>query len=184
MAIKANALKTQTYMRTKGGFNPSPLDMPIAASQVLHQYDPLKLSSGKITKIIAPSGSADTAVLIGAGAICIGVVAQSITVDASGVSTDGRAVTTVPVIPVWACEFMMGGYNATPGSAEPQDFTLSTSYELVNVTLAAATGWTWACATSTTNANLRYIARSEESAADEDFGYLWVEYLRASTIGV
>jgi len=183
MAIQANAIKTNLYTRIKGGIPLSPLDMPIAASQVLHQLDFVKMDTGKITKIIAPSASANTAVLIGSGVICVGYVAQSITVDSNSVSTDGRAATTVPVVPIWGTEFMMGGYNATPGSAEPRDFTLSTSYELVNVTGAVATNWTWACATTTTNANLRYIARSEESAADEDYGYLWVEFLRASTIG-
>ena len=171
-------------MRMKGGVPITPRDYPIAASQTLHKGDFLKWSSGKVTKLIAPSGSANTAVLIASGAICMGLAAQGIIVDSNSVSTDGRAVTTVPVAPSEHTEHMLGCYNATPSSGRPADLTLGVNYELANVTGSAATIWTWVGATSTTNANLYYIGYSEESASTESLGYGWFQLLRASTNGV
>ena len=171
-------------MRMKGGVPITPRDYAIAASQTLHKGDFLKWSSGKVTKLIAPSGSANTAVLIGSGAICLGLAAQGIVVDSNSISTDGRAVTTVPVVPAEHTEHMLGVYNATPSSGQPQDLTMGVNYELAVVTGAAATNWAWVAATSTTNANLYFLAYSEESDPTENLGYAWFQLLRASTVGV
>lgn len=168
----------------KGGVPVTPRDYAIAASQVLHKGDFLKWSSGKVTKLIAPSGSANTAVLIASGAICMGLAGQSLTVDSNSVSTDGRAVTTVPVIPSEHTEHMLGVYNATPSSGTPGSITIGANYELAVVTGAATTNWAWVVATSTTNANMYYIGYSEESASTESLGYGWFQLLRASTNGV
>lgn len=184
MAIQANAIKQNTYMRIKGGDNPTPRDYPIAASQVLKRGDPVVFSSGKVTKIIVPTGTATTT-LVGASTLMVGIVAQGLTVDASSVSTDGRAVTTVPIIPIDDAELMLGGIGAAGANASKvyTDYTLGTSYALACVTLTAATIWTWAVSTTVTNANMSLIILSEESTTTETYPYMWFNVLRAAKIG-
>ncbi len=185
MGISANTQKFQTYMRIKGGIPLSPLDMPIAASQVLHKGDFVVRTAGKITKAIAPSGSINTVVLIGAATVMVGVVAQGLTVDANSVSTDGRAVTTVPVIPIWGTEHMIGGVGGVGAisSTTFASYVVDTSYALANFTGAAITTWGWGISSTVTNANLRLIALSEESSTTETYPYLWVEVLRSAQMG-
>ena len=184
MAIQANAIKMNTYMRAKNGLPVTPRDYPIAASQVLHRGDPVVWSSGKVTKIIAPTGTSTTT-LVGSGTLMVGIVAQALTVDSSSVSTDGRAVTTVPVVPINQVEMMLGGIGAAGANASKvyTDYTLGTSYALACVTNPSTSIWTWAVSTTTTNANMNLIILSEESTTTETYPYMWFDVLRAAQVG-
>lgn len=182
MAIQPNQLTKYTQVRRVGG-TLNQRDYPVAASQTIQPGDWLNLSSGTVQQSLSLPGSNNSVTASGSGQQFVGMALAGITTNSSAVeASTGR--TTIPVAIFDAeTEVLVRIYNATAGSAEPQDVNLGTSYNLSRFRGASASVWFYVMNTSTTDANVSLIEKSLESAADEDYGFVWVRPIAAARYG-
>lgn len=182
MSILANIIGKYTQVRRQGSANLVQRDFTVAASQTINQGDWLTVSSGAETveQALALPGSDNTVTANGSGAKVIGIALTGITTNSGGVATDGSGRTTIPVaILDDSTEVLTRIYNASAAAAEPQDVLVNTDYVLARYR-ATATTWWYMMSTSTTNAILKLTEKSPESAADEDYGFVWVKAIAAA----
>jgi len=182
MAISPNTLNKYFQVRRVGG-TLNQRDYTVAASQTILPGDFLNLSSGTVQQALSLPGSNNTVTASGAGQQFIGIALAGITTNSSGVeASTGR--TTIPVAIFDAdTEVLVRIYNATAASAEPQDVTVNTSYNLSRFRGASASIWFYVMNTSTTDANVSLTEKSIESAVDEDYGFVWVRPIAAARYG-
>jgi hypothetical protein len=186
MAILANALKFGSYFKPKPGRTLIPADWTVAASTTIKAKDYVKLSSGKLVPAITPSGSINTAVLISASQVLVGVAINAIVTDSGGIATDGTGRTQTQILLIEDIQAMHGIYNATASAAQQQDIVRGSFYDLAVVTGAAITQWAYMVATSTTSATQAmccYREPSPESATDENYGWIWVDFIATARLG-
>lgn len=161
-------------VRPRAGFRLQQKEVTVAASQTINTYDILSLSSSAAQQSIALPGSNSTGTASGGNLAIYGIAAAPIVTGSGGVeATTGRST-----IPIWIfddnLEVEMRIYNATPANAEPQDLTLGTAYQFQRWRDTSASSWWYSLITTTTNGELVYVERGGDSAADDDYGLVWM----------
>jgi hypothetical protein len=163
-----------------GAFNQK--DRVVAASTSIKRGDIVSLSSGEVVQAIALPGANSTKSDSGGNLPVLGVAMADIVTGSGGTET-GTGRSTIPVaIFDGNLELALRIYHATPGSAEARDLTLSTAYQFARWRGASADEWWYALIPTTTNGELKYVERSAESEADDDYGIVWTRAILSETV--
>jgi hypothetical protein len=163
-----------------GAFNQK--DLPVAASTTINAGDLVKFSSGQLVQAIALPGSDNSATASGGNLGVVGVAMASIVTGAGGSeSITGRSSIPVAIFDS-NLELAMRIYNATAADAEPRDLTLGTKYQFQRWRGSSASVWWYSLIVTTTNGELLYVDRYAGSAADDDYGIVWVRAALSDTV--
>lgn len=137
---------------------------PYVAAAALSKGDFLVLSSGQAAQAIALPGSANSASASGGSLAILGVALH-----------DCAANGTVLVqVADDTAEFLLRLYNSTASSAEPQDVSVGTAYQLSRYR-GPGTEAFYVLSQTTSNGECTVVEKSPQSAADEDYGFVWVK---------
>lgn len=165
-----------------GAFNQTADTIKVAASQTIYQWDIVSLSSSQVQQSISLPGSNNSGTASGGNLATLGIALAPITTNSAGV----EAVTGRDSIPVLILdgnlEIAMRIYNATASSAEPQDLAYGTAYQFQRWRGASASEWWYSLITTTTNGEFKYVERYAGSAADDDYGIVWVRPILSDTV--
>lgn len=148
--------------------------MTVAASQTINPGDWVAQTSGADTveQALALPGSNGSITANGAGQRLMGVVVgQGIVTGSGGTeAVTGRSQVMVAIFDD-STDVLVRIYNATAGSAEPQDVREYTvNYTLARYRGASASIWFYVLSTVTTDGILNITAKSPESDPADDYG--------------
>jgi hypothetical protein len=159
-------------VRAAGGDTIETRLVTIAASQTIRPGHALVKTSGANTyenALANPSANSTTAQ---SGDLeVVGFALESITTNASGLDVDQGNKTSIQIaIFNQSNNFFLPGYNATPASAQPQDFADGTAYELVRVRSTTESIGAYYLNTVTTDGDCRKVGKYAGSAVTDAYG--------------
>lgn len=163
----ANSLGKDGFL-VRAGLGGTVRQANFVAAAALKRGDFVVLSSGQAAQAIA-APSVNSLSLSGGGTallgVCLGDVASGDTAPIA--LADDNLEVHVRIM------------HGTASSAEQQDVTTGTNYQLGRYTGPSAGECFYGMGTTTTNGELCLTEKSLESASDDDYGFVWVKVTAA-----